>query len=170
MKSSDDPIITIHPEQVWNRLQQVMDPEIPVLSVVDLGMITAVQVEGHQILVKMIPTFSACPALLIIRKNIQKELEQIPDSEVVVEIDPQQQWNSNRITQSGREKLQQYQLTPPPSFQPGKLQLEDLNGQPCPRCQGLHTYLRSPFGSTLCRALHYCRDCQLIFEQFKPLE
>lgn len=152
-----------------NALASVMDPEIPVLSVMDLGMITGMEITEDQILIKMIPTFAGCPAVSVIQKNIRQELEKQFPIQVRVEIDREIPWNSNRMTQEGKEKLRQFKIAPPPQIE-GAWKEDLLSGTECPYCHSTHTYLRSPFGSTLCRALHYCKDCGSLFEQFKPLE
>ena len=146
-----------------------MDPEIPVLSVVDLGMITAIEILGDQVLVKMIPTFSACPAINVIRNNIRIELEKRFLVPVQVDIDPAVQWNSNRMSEAGREKLRRFRITPPEVME-GEWREEMLSGIACPFCQSHQTENRSLFGSTLCRALYYCKACGNLFEHFKPLE
>ncbi|WP_343700509.1 1,2-phenylacetyl-CoA epoxidase subunit PaaD [Chitinophaga sp.] len=156
-------------EQIYKALEQVMDPEIPVLNVLDLGMITAVEVEGDTVLVKMIPTFAACPAVEIIRRNIATVLEKELQAAVTVEIDKTAHWSSNRITPAAREKLLNFGIAPP-QVHNGEAYAEILLQTPCPHCHSENTYLRSPFGSTLCRAIHYCKDCGQVFEHFKPLE
>lgn len=151
--------------QIYEALSYVHDPEIPVLSVLDLGMITEVKVREKDILIKMIPTFAACPAVHFIRKEIKEELEKRLLIQVTVERDNTVQWNTGRLSEASYEKLKEFKIAPPP-----KEQKEVLSGVACPFCQSHHTYLRSPFGSTLCRALHYCRDCGLVFEEFKKVE
>ncbi len=154
---------------VWSALESVMAPEIPAPSVVDPGMITGVEVSEASVNVKMIPTFSACPAIAIIKKEIRTELEKRLSVDVTVEIDQTVQWNSNFLTAAGKEKLKNFKIAPPPRIE-GEMEQEMLMNVECPHCHSHNTYLRSPFGSTLCRALHYCRDCGSIFEQFKPVE
>lgn len=146
-----------------------MDPEIPVLSVLDLGMITGVSLDGDSVHVRMIPTFSACPAVELIRRSIRTTLQEALHTDVTVEIDKETTWDSNRITEAAKEKLKQFGITPPKRYN-GEEYTEMLLEVPCAHCGSTNTYLRSPFGSTLCRAIHYCKDCGQVFEQFKPLE
>ncbi|WP_298714230.1 1,2-phenylacetyl-CoA epoxidase subunit PaaD [Chitinophaga sp.] len=153
---------------IYKALEQVMDPEIPVLSVIDLGMITGVRLEEEGIHVKMIPTFSACPAVDYIKQNIRSTLEKELDAKVVVEIDKEATWNSNRMSADAHEKLKQFGIAPP-QVQQGEERAEIELHTACPHCSSENTYLRSPFGSTLCRAIHYCRNCGYVFEHFKPL-
>ena len=155
-------------DRVYQCLASVMDPEIPVLSVVDLGMITGVDVTEAAVTVKMIPTYSACPALQFIQRNIQVSLERDLQVPVTVVVDATAHWHSNRLTTTARQKLEAFALAPPPLS--GKVSSEILLHTPCPHCGSKDTYLRSPFGATLCRATHFCKACGLVFEQFKPLE
>ncbi|MGH2643321.1 MAG: 1,2-phenylacetyl-CoA epoxidase subunit PaaD [Chitinophagaceae bacterium] len=152
-------------DQIYETLSFVHDPEIPVLSVLDLGMITEVKVREKDILIKMIPTFSACPAVHFIQKEIKEELEKRLKIQVTVERDKTIQWCTQRLSEAAYEKLRQFKIAPP-----SKEQKEMSAGTECPFCHSHNTYLRSPFGSTLCRALHYCRDCGHVFEEFKEVE
>lgn len=156
-------------ESIYKALEEVMDPEIPVLSVIDLGMITDVQT-GDEIVVKMIPTFAACPAISYLQSNIKKVLEEKLKMPVSVLIDKSVNWASSRMTQAGREKLKNYGIAPPPREQQCDPLLTIASQVPCPHCGSRETYLRSPFGATLCRAMHYCKSCGQVFEQFKPLD
>ncbi len=156
-------------ENIYKALEQVMDPEIPVLNVLDLGMITGVTFSADAVQVKMIPTFSACPAVELIRRNIRTVLEEQLHMPVTVEIDKEAHWSSNRMTETAKEKLRNFGIAPPQIYN-GEAYSEIMLGTPCPHCSSTNTYLRSPFGSTLCRAIHYCRDCGHVFEHFKPLE
>ena len=157
-------------------LQEVNDPEIPVISVVDLGMITGVKVtdEGF-VTVSMTPTFSACPAINLIQGLIKAEVDQLKEnrpklgisgSEVKVNFDVQ--WNTNMISEEGLKKLKEFGLAPPERYE-GTACLKNLQHVDCPFCGSSNTTFKSMFGSTLCRAIHYCNDCKQSFEQFKPV-
>lgn len=161
--------MVINREHIYKALEQVMDPEIPVLNVLDLGMITAVDVTDGAVHVKMIPTFAACPAVEIIRRNISTVLERELKTNVTVEIDKAAHWSSNRMTDEARQKLLNFGIAAPQVYN-GEAYSEILLQTPCSHCGSDNTYLRSPFGSTLCRAIHYCKDCGQVFEHFKPLE
>ena len=154
---------------VYESLEHVMDPEIPVLSVIDLGMITGVDLEAEGVHVKMIPTFAACPAVSYIQHNIKATLEKELGIAVSVEVDKQVHWQSNRMTDAAKEKLKNFGIAPP-QILAGEVSAEIMLEVPCPHCGSKQTYLRSPFGSTLCRAIHFCKACGQVFEQFKPLE
>lgn len=160
---------TITIAAVYASLEHVMDPEIPVLSVVDLGMITGVNLGEAAVHIKMIPTFAACPAVSYIQHNIKTVLESELGIAVSVEVDKQEHWHSNRMTPAAKEKLKAFGIAPPKVLS-GEVSAEIMMEVPCPHCGSEQTYLRSPFGSTLCRAIHFCKACGQVFEQFKPLE
>ena len=155
-------------QAVYQSLEKVMDPEIPVLNVLEMGMITGVTADEEGIHIKMIPTFAACPAISVIKKQIGDTVERDLQQPVSVSIDPDVQWNSNRLADSAKEKLQQFGIAAPPIVD-GEVEVEMLLHTTCPHCGSENTYLRSPFGATLCRAMHFCRHCGMMFEQFKPL-
>jgi ring-1,2-phenylacetyl-CoA epoxidase subunit PaaD len=156
-------------KQITELLEQVKDPEIPVLSLVDLGVITGVHISTDQkVRVQMTPTFAGCPAMEYMRKGVEDVLAAagIESFEVVMSFE--HPWNSNKISPKGREALKQFGLGPPPVYQVIP-DLEVLEHVPCPYCQSDNTSMRTPFGPTLCRSLHYCHNCRQLFEQFKPL-
>ncbi len=155
-------------QAVYNSLEHVMDPEIPVLSVLELGMITDVKVDIEGVHIKMIPTFAACPAVDIIKENIKNAVERDLQMPAFVMVDKEVNWNSNRLTSAAKEKLRDFGIAPPARHE-GEVSVDLLIKTTCPHCGSENTYLRSPFGSTLCRALHFCRQCGMMFEQFKPL-
>jgi ring-1,2-phenylacetyl-CoA epoxidase subunit PaaD len=155
--------------QVWEALLQVPDPEIPPLSVVDLGIISKVEVSGQNVLVTMTPTFSGCPAIHMIRDNIATKVAELcPGLLVEVLVDFENTWNSNKITEKGREVLANFRLTPPRKYE-GELDVSTIAMAQCPHCGSENTTMNTPFGPTLCRSIHYCFDCLQSFEQFKPV-
>lgn len=159
----------ISEQQVLEWLEEVKDPEIPVLSVVDLGVITNIKL-SPSVVVTITPTFVGCPALDTMVREISETLSRrgVSDAEVKVSFD--QLWHSDRISEKGRQALKKFGLAPPV---PGsRVLFEDLGVLEtaiCPRCNGTNTILRNVFGATLCRSIHYCSDCHEAFEQFKPL-
>ena len=156
-------------EQIWRILEEVKDPEIPALSVVDMGIVTAVQAENKTTAhITITPTFVGCPALDVIKKSIQEELLKNGFEQVTVSVDLETAWNSNRLSAAAKEKLEKFGLAPPPVLE-GELTLEQLNRVRCPHCHSSDTTLRSAFGSTLCRAIRFCFSCKQGFEQFKPI-
>lgn len=153
---------------ILNALQDVHDPEIPALSVVELGLIAEVRVGEDSAQVKMTPTFAGCPAVEMMRRSMEDRLRQLGLADVQVTITYDPPWNSNRITPEGRRKLKEFGLAPPAPYS-GELNLIQIMDVPCPFCDSQDTALESPFGPTLCRAIHYCHNCQQSFEQFKPV-
>ncbi|GIV36078.1 MAG: phenylacetate-CoA oxygenase subunit PaaJ [Cyclobacteriaceae bacterium] len=156
-------------KQILAWLEEVKDPEIPVLSLVDLGIINTVEVNDNQVKIEITPTFVGCPALEVMRQDIKDTLLKHGARSVEVEVNYKQPWTSDRLSERGREALRQFGLAPPPK---GKVLVEDLEvleNVPCPRCGSTRTGLKNPFGPTLCRSIHYCMDCREAFEQFKPV-
>lgn len=162
-------VVTYQKEDVLQWLSQVMDPEIPVVSLLDLGVITDVSVdETGRVQVNMTPTFVGCPAMDYMKQEVEQVLRdhQVKEFEVIVSFESQ--WSSNRITEKGRQALKKFGLAPPPKYEliPD---LDILDQVSCPYCDSEDTSLKTPFGPTLCRSLHYCNSCKQAFEQFKPL-
>jgi ring-1,2-phenylacetyl-CoA epoxidase subunit PaaD len=154
---------------IWRALETVTDPEIPVISVVDMGIIADVRVEDRRIAVDMTPTFVGCPALDVIRENIRLAVSALGEHEVEVNVVFDPPWSSDRITEEGRRKLKAFGLAPPVRACAGASLATSLEQVPCPHCDSTHTEVESIFGPTLCRSIHYCRDCLQSFEHFKPV-
>ena len=154
--------------EVWNALSKVMDPEIPVLSIVDLGIIREVKVDGRRIAVKLTPTFSGCPALEVMKRDVESALAELGGAVVAVDIVLSPPWTSDWISENGRTKLKQFGLAPP-ARHGGRVAVTFYDNPPCPFCESHDTILKNTFGSTLCRAIYYCQGCQHPFEQFKAL-
>jgi ring-1,2-phenylacetyl-CoA epoxidase subunit PaaD len=158
----------INADEVYQWLEDVKDPEIPVLSLVDLGVITGVEINDTGVTVEMTPTFVGCPALDIMKEDITTVLKSRGVEQVEVRISYAIPWTSDRISEKGKKALKSFGLAPPPSLHV----IEDLDvlvHAACPRCEGTNTEMRNTFGPTLCRSIHYCFDCREAFEQFKPL-
>ena len=156
-------------KQVLSWLEEVMDPEIPVLSLLDLGVITEVDVQNSgKVRVEMTPTFAGCPAMDYMKKDVERVLEEhdINDYEVNMTFD--KPWNSNKISEKGKKALKKFGLAPPPKHNE-VIELNILEHVNCPYCDSDDTDLKTPFGPTLCRSMHYCNNCKQAFEQFKPL-
>jgi ring-1,2-phenylacetyl-CoA epoxidase subunit PaaD len=155
-------------KQVYEWLEDVKDPEIPVLSLVDLGVITEVAIVNNKVRIEMTPTFAGCPAMDVMKSEVIEKLKSNGVEEVVVNVTFQKPWSSDLISEKGKKALKQFGLAPPPS---NKVlhDLEILENATCPRCDSDNTELKNPFGSTLCRAIYYCFTCREAFEQFKPL-
>ena len=160
----------MHTEQdIWKILEVVKDPEIPTLSMVDMGIITKIEVRGEDdVYVEMTPTFSGCPAIKMMENMVSDRLREagISSPHVVTTFD--KPWDSNKITERGLMCLKKHGLAPPPKHN-GEITQELLEHVPCPFCGSTNTDTKSPFGPTLCRSLHYCNNCLQAFEQFKPV-
>ena len=158
--------LTVNTIFTW--LEEVKDPEIPVLSLVDLGVITEVTISGNAVHIEMTPTFVGCPALDMMKQDIVAVLKNKGIDEVSISVSFRNAWSSDKISEKGKLALKQFGLAPPPAntlF----TNLEILEHAQCPRCDGTNTEMKTPFGPTLCRSIHYCHDCKEAFEQFKPL-
>jgi ring-1,2-phenylacetyl-CoA epoxidase subunit PaaD len=158
--------ITTH--QVYQWLEEVKDPEIPVLSLIDLGVITAVQIEDNDVKLELTPTFVGCPALEMMQSEIREVLNKHGIDAVEINVSYRTPWTSDMISEKGRQALKKFGLAPPPSRELF-YDLEILEHAVCPRCDSKNTELRNTFGPTLCRSIHYCNSCHEAFEQFKPL-
>lgn len=143
---------------VRTALEDVADPEIPGVSIVDLGMVGTVEVTADGIRVELLPTFVGCPALDLVRATVVERLRAF-DRPVDVQAGFATAWTSDRITAAGREQLRRSGFAPP-------AEPDDLR---CPYCGSGRTVMDSAFGPTLCRSLHYCRDCRQPFEAFKTV-
>jgi ring-1,2-phenylacetyl-CoA epoxidase subunit PaaD len=155
-------------EQIYEWLQEVKDPEIPVLSLVDLGVITKVEVSSNAIKIEMTPTFVGCPVLDYMQEEVKSLLKSKGVGQVQIEVNYKKAWSSDLISEKGRAALKKYGFAPPPSAHVFA-DLEILEMAICPRCNNTNTEMKSPFGPTLCRSIYYCHDCHQAFEQFKPV-
>lgn len=153
---------------IWKALEEVKDPEIPTLSMVDMGIITKVEIQESKVYVEMTPTFVGCPALKMMEQMVQDRLLQLGLPEVEVKTTFDQPWDSNKITARGLLCLKKHGLAPPPKHE-GEITAALLESVACPFCGSHNVEMKSPFGPTLCRSLHYCNNCLQAFEQFKPV-
>jgi ring-1,2-phenylacetyl-CoA epoxidase subunit PaaD len=155
---------------VWRALEEVEDPEIPVISVVELGVVRDVRVEGQRVHVEFTPTFLGCPALEVMKARMAEKIEELgaePDVEVVLD----DSWSTDRITPAGREKLREAGFAPPAPREAAAPKLVQLQSGAfrCPYCGSTETALENLFGPTPCRSIRYCRSCRQPFEQFKAI-
>jgi len=156
---------------VWRALQRVMDPEIPAVSVVDMGMVGGVEVDGGRVQVVILPTFTGCPAVPVIKQDVAQAVAAVDGvSEVEVSFSFDPPWTTDRITDAGRAKLQEFGLAPPTGT--GPVLIADIGLPPvaiCPFCGSRDTRAENMFGPTPCRAVYYCASCRNPFEQFKEV-
>jgi len=156
-------------EQVWAALAEIPDPEIPVISLVELGVIRDVHVEEGRVQVDFTPTFLGCPALEVMRDAMSAKVREL-GAEPHVDVVLDDSWSTDRITPQGREKLRASGFAPPTPRSPQPLQLVELQrGFRCPYCGSTDTKLENIFGPTPCRSIRYCSSCRQPFEQFKTI-
>ena len=156
--------------QVWDALAEIPDPEIPVISLVELGGVRGVEVEDGRVRVEFTPTFLGCPALEVMRDEMAAKVREL-GAEPEIDVVTDDSWSTDRITPEGREKRRAAGFAPPAPRQAGGPQLVQLqrNGFRCPYCGSTDTALDNLFGPTPCRSLRYCRTCRQPFEQFKTI-
>jgi ring-1,2-phenylacetyl-CoA epoxidase subunit PaaD len=157
-------------EQVWDALAEIPDPEIPTISLVDLGVIKDVAVSNGSVRIEFTPTFLGCPALEVMRDQMADKVRELgaePDVQVILD----DSWSTDRITPAGREKLRASGFAPPAPRSAGATTLVQLDSQAfrCPYCGSTKTRLENIFGPTPCRSLRYCDECRQPFEQFKTI-
>jgi ring-1,2-phenylacetyl-CoA epoxidase subunit PaaD len=161
-------VAPITPEAVLEALEAVKDPEIPVISVVELGVIRDVVVDGRRVVVTMTPTFAGCPALHVMEAQVADRIRRLGAEAVDIRWTLSPPWTTDWISDAARGKLQAFGLAPPPRHN-GLIQIILAETAACPYCGAADTALKNPFGPTLCRAIYYCNACQQPFEQFKAL-
>jgi ring-1,2-phenylacetyl-CoA epoxidase subunit PaaD len=157
-------------EAVWAALAEIADPEIPVVSLVDLGVIRNVAVDGDHVRVDFTPTFLGCPALEVMKHAMEDKVASLgAEPEIAVIMDDS--WSTDRITLSGREKLRAAGLAPPAPRSAGPTTLVQLRSKAfrCPYCGSTETRLENIFGPTPCRSIRWCETCRQPFEQFKTI-
>jgi len=153
---------------IWHLLDQIKDPEIPVVSIVELGMVREIQLEDQNVVVVLAPTFAGCPALQVIQEEVARRLYASGAGKAEVRFTYMPPWSSDDITPQARQKLTAIGLAPPPKHQ-GFIELALLEPVHCPYCGSSNTTIKNSFGPTLCWAIYYCDNCHQPFEQFKPL-
>jgi ring-1,2-phenylacetyl-CoA epoxidase subunit PaaD len=165
---------TITETDVWEALAEVPDPEIPVVSVVDLGLVHTVELDGERLRVELLPTFVGCPALEVIRASVAERLAGMAPR-VEVEMTFAVPWTSDRITADGHRKLRETGFAPPgpaAAGAEGRPLFATIGVRPsatCPWCGSADTTLENLFGPTLCRTVFWCNRCRQPFEQFKAV-
>ncbi len=157
---------------IWTILEEVKDPEVPVLSVVDLGIIRKVEVNDEQspssVKVTITPTYSGCPAMDVINMDIRLKLLEKGYKKIQIEQVLSPAWTTDWMTEEGKRKLKEFGIAPPnPKQQFCKEEMFAEEIVECPRCGSQNTRLVSLFGSTACKSMYQCKDCQEAFDYFK---
>jgi ring-1,2-phenylacetyl-CoA epoxidase subunit PaaD len=174
----------IDPRSVLAALDEVADPEIPTVSVVELGMVERIEVRPDELVVELLPTFVGCPAIEVIREAVASRLEAF-GRPVRVEMTFSTPWTSDRISPEGRKKLRRSGFAPPPHSAPPGVATGEAAGRralpmvdptvpaasrvECPYCGSTETTLENVFGPTQCRSIRHCSACRQPFEAFKPV-
>ncbi len=159
-------------QQVWDIAATVCDPEIPVLTIADLGILRDVQVAGERVTVTITPTYSGCPAMDAIRDDLQAAYAKEGYADVHVDLVLAPAWTTDWMTDAGKQKLQEYGIAPPTGLAGAARHAGPIRLQmavKCPQCASLHTKELTRFGSTSCKALYVCQDCSEPFDYFKVL-
>ena len=156
--------------QVWEALEEIPDPEIPVVTLVDLGVIRSVDVANGRVRIEFTPTFLGCPALEVMKRAMEEKVAGL-GAEPEVEVISDDSWSTDRITPAGREKLRSAGFAPPAPREASAPKLVQLQTSVfrCPYCGSTETRLENIFGPTPCRSLRYCESCRQPYEQFKTI-
>jgi ring-1,2-phenylacetyl-CoA epoxidase subunit PaaD len=164
-------VVTQTPAEVLAILHEVKDPEVPVIDVVELGIVRGVEFVGERVVVKVTPTYSGCPATQVIEREIVATLKRHGFEDVEVKTVFSPPWTTDWIAEAGREKLRAYGIAPPGKV--AEVELVTLGRPtrpiPCPYCGSSNTKRESEFGSTACKSIHVCNDCRQPFEHFKAI-
>jgi ring-1,2-phenylacetyl-CoA epoxidase subunit PaaD len=154
-------------ERVWEALAEIPDPELPAVSLVDLGIVRDVQVEKDRVRVEFTPTFLGCPAVEVMQTLMAERIRELgAEPQVVVS---KEGWSTDRITVDGRRKLRESGFAPPTGTAPVTLVQIESSVHRCPYCGSEDTRLENLFGPTPCRSIRYCNACRQPFEQFKTV-
>jgi ring-1,2-phenylacetyl-CoA epoxidase subunit PaaD len=155
-------------KEIWQLLEEVKDPEVPVLSVTDLGIIRSISVTGNHIDVVITPTYSGCPAMDVISMDIRLKLIEKGFRDISVKQQLSPAWTTDWMSEEGKQKLKAFGIAPPnPKQQFCTTEMFRQEAVACPRCNSYHTELISQFGSTACKAMYRCLDCKEAFDYFK---
>ena len=152
--------------KIWEILHSVNDPEIPVLSILDLGIVRDVNFDNEVAEIIITPTYSGCPAMDFIGMNIRKALKDNGFEKIKISHQLSPAWTTDWMTEEGKQKLKSYGIAPPTSKSFDESYLQNLPVQ-CPHCNSMNTTLISEFGSTACKAIYQCKDCAEPFDHFK---
>ena len=155
-------------QDIWHLLEEVKDPEVPVLSIVDLGIVRQVSTEDDQINIIITPTYSGCPAMDVINMDIRLKLIEKGYRKINIQQSLSPAWTTDWMSDEGKRKLKAYGIAPPnqkQQFCTSEMFAEEA--VQCPRCSSYNTRLVSQFGSTACKAMYQCSDCKEAFDYFK---
>lgn len=161
--------MTITKEHIWELLENVSDPEVPVLTIVDLGVVRKVELNNDEVEITITPTYSGCPAMQVIEEDIISELKNQGMEKVKVNTVLSPAWTTDWLSENGKRKLKEYGIAPPQDEVDKSVLFSDPLVVPCPKCDSKNTKMVSQFGSTACKAHYQCLDCKEPFDYFKCL-
>ncbi len=160
--------VNISNAEVLEALKDVTDPEIPVLSLVDMKIIRDVKVDKDEVYVTMTPTFAGCPAIYQMKSDIEEKLRELGFEKVHVDLSFKEPWTTDMLDDEARSKLETFGITPPTKHEGDPTSAMHATAI-CPHCKSEDTTMENPFGPTLCRMIYYCNACNQPFERFKAL-
>jgi ring-1,2-phenylacetyl-CoA epoxidase subunit PaaD len=156
-------------DKIWNLLEEIPDPEIPVLSIHDLGIVRKIDEINNEIIVTITPTYSGCPAMNVFEADIVTTLNKYGYDNVSIKTTYDPPWTTDWLSEEAEKKLQDYGIAPPEQKTTDKnaLLVDDRKSVTCPQCKSTNSKMISQFGSTACKALYQCNDCMEPFDYFK---
>ena len=154
-------------QDIWKELSTITDPEIPVITIEDLGILREVNKDGEKVTVTITPTYSGCPAMSTIGIEIRIKLKDLGFDEIEIKNQLSPAWNTDWLSEEGRQKLEDYGIAPPQATGHVLSLFGEEPAIKCPNCKSEDTRLVSQFGSTSCKALYQCNDCLEPFDYFK---
>lgn len=155
---------------IWKLLEGISDPEVPVLSVIDLGIVRSVKIQDDQIHITITPTYSGCPAMGVIEQDIKEKLSKEGFINFKIDTVLTPAWTTDWISEEGRKKLKLYGIAPPENEPDKSVLFADPVKVQCPKCGSRETRMVSQFGSTACKAHYQCNSCLEPFDYFKCLK
>ena len=160
---------TVSKELVWNYLKEIPDPEIPIINIIELGVVRDVRIHDDELTISITPTYMGCPAMKVIEQDILSVLKNKGIINVTIKTILSPSWTTDWISHEAKIKLKQYGIAPPEkaSVDKGYLFSKGLKTIACPHCNSTNTQMQSQFGSTACKALYTCKNCMEPFDYFK---
>jgi len=165
-------IATYSKQEIWDILRKVTDPEIPVLNIVEMGIVRDVLIKDEHVIVKITPTYSGCPAMVAIEQMISLKLEENSVRNFEVKVVYEDAWTTEWMTDEARKKLKEYGIAPPRHLDKSESEMDVFGPDSkknvnCPYCDSKETSLQAEFGSTACKSQYFCENCRQPFEYFK---
>lgn len=156
-------------DNIWQWLSEIPDPDIPVISITELGLVRSIEIQDEKVIVTITPSYSGCPAMQLFKENIVSVLKSKDAGEVEIKTIYSPPWTTDWISEPAKQKMKQHGIAPPENSSENLTELfcQSIKKITCPWCNSNDTKLKSQFGSTPCKALWFCNSCQQPFEYFK---